>query len=206
MRFTIIFIIVFCLQLYAVLNIKLDKKEELSKQNAINMNASNFSFIKPEPIVEEVVKKIPQDEGIKKEIKPKKIVKKHTKKVQNISKTEAKSQPTDLGNNNITKPSPTNGENIVNNASNGNNNQQLAMQINALLNKYKKYPKKAKLLNIQGKVAGNFIVSKDGLSINITECPHEIFMKETKQTIKKIKNKIPQQAHNIKISFVINYK
>lgn len=206
MRFTIIFIIVFCLQLYAVLNIKLDKKEELSKQNAINMNAGNFSFIKPEPIVEEVVKKIPQDEGIKKEIKPKKIVKKHTKKAQNISKTEAKSQPTDLGNNNITKPSPTNGENITNNASNGNNNQQLAMQINALLNKYKKYPKKAKLLNIQGKVAGNFIVSKDGLSINITECPHEIFMKETKQTIKKIKNKIPKQAHNIKISFVINYK
>lgn len=206
MRFAIIFIIVFCLQLYAVLNIKIDKKEELSRQNAINMNAGNFSFIKPEPIVEEMVKETPQDEGVKKEIKPKKIVKKHIKKPQNIAQNETKSQPTDLGNSNITNPSPVNGESLVNNANNGNDNQRLAMLINALINKHKKYPEEAKNLNIKGRVEGSFIVKNDKITINIRNCSHKIFVPETKRTIKRIKNKIPEEAKGILISFALDYK
>lgn len=213
MRVIIISILIFIAQVYAAFNVFTKEEKSLTKQKSVLISANNFTFIKEETIKNEEIKQENlQDEGVKKTKAPKKISK-ITKAPEKIKKQEPtiKQKNEDLEDKTqqiATKKieGEENANSLNNNKSNSNDDEALAILINQLLNKYKKYPKKAKMLNLQGKVAGNFIIKNDELTINITKSSNEIFTKETKQTIKKVKNKIPKQAHNMKISFVINYK
>lgn len=213
MRVIIISILIFIAQVYAAFNVFTKEEKSLTKQKSVLISANNFTFIKEETIKNEEIKQENlQDEGVKKTKAPKKISK-ITKAPEKIKKQEPTIKQKNEGLEDKTQQIATkkiegeeNANSLNNNKSNSNDDEALAILINQLLNKYKKYPKKAKMLNLQGKVAGNFIIKNDELTINITKSSNEIFTKETKQTIKKVKNKIPKQAHNMKISFVINYK
>lgn len=213
MRVIIISILIFIAQVYAAFNVFTKEEKSLTKQKSVLISANNFTFIKEETIKNEEIKQENlQDEGVKKTKAPKKISK-ITKTPEKIKKQEPTIKQKNADLEDKTQQIATkkiegeeNANSLNNNKSNSNDDEALAILINQLLNKYKKYPKKAKLLNLQGKVAGNFIIKNDELTINITKSSNEIFTKETKQTIKKVKNKIPKQAHNMKISFVINYK
>lgn len=218
MRIIVIFVLIFLAQVFAVSIIHVKDESKLKNQTSINLSASNFSFI--QEIIEEKVKDFKAEtkqeikEGIKKKIKPKEELKKQSeiKKVKQVikheekqvTKTEEKQEINQNYGANI--EGKTNANSLNNNSSTGSNDEALALLINELLNKYKKYPKRAKMLNIKGKVAGNFMIKNDELTINIIESSHEMFEKQTKQTIRKVKNKIPKQAYNTRISFVINYK
>lgn len=218
MRIIVISVLIFLAQVFAVSIIHVKDESKLKNQTSISLSASNFSFI--QEIIEEKVKDFKAEtkqeikEGIKKKIKPKEELKKQSeiKKVKQVIKHEEKQ---------VAKPEvrqeinqnyganiegKTNANSLNNNSSTGSNDEALALLINELLNKYKQYPKRAKMLNIKGKVAGNFMIKNDELTINIIESSHEMFEKQTKQTIRKVKNKIPKQAYNTRISFVINYK
>lgn len=218
MRIIVISVLIFLAQVFAVSIIHVKDESKLKNQTSISLSASNFSFI--QEIIEEKVKDFKTEtkqeikEGIKKKTKSKEELKKQSeiKKVKKVIKPEEKQ---------VTKPEvrqeinqnyganiegKTNANSLNNNSSTGSNDEALALLINELLNKYKQYPKRAKMLNIKGKVAGNFMIKNDELTINIIESSHEMFEKQTKQTIRKVKNKIPKQAYNTRISFVINYK
>lgn len=218
MRIIVISVLIFLAQVFAVSIIHVKDENKLKNQTSISLSASNFSFI--QEIIEEKVKDFKTEtkqeikEGIKKKTKSKEELKKQSeiKKVKKVIKPEEKQ---------VTKPEvrqeinqnyganiegKTNANSLNNNSSTGSNDEALALLINELLNKYKQYPKRAKMLNIKGKVAGNFMIKNDELTINIIESSHEMFEKQTKQTIRKVKNKIPKQAYNTRISFVINYK
>lgn len=218
MRIIVISVLIFLAQVFAVSIIHVKDESKLKNQTSISLSASNFSFI--QEIIEEKVKDFKTEtkqeikEGIKKKTKSKEELKKQSeiKKVKQVIKPEEKQ---------VAKPEvrqeinqnyraniegKTNANSLNNNSSTGLSDEALALLINELLNKYKQYPKRAKMLNIKGKVAGNFMIKNDELTINIIESSHEMFVKETKQTIKKVKDKIPKEAHNTKIFFVINYK
>lgn len=218
MRIIVISVLIFLAQVFAVSIIHVKDESKLKNQTSISLSASNFSFI--QEIIEEKVKDFKAEtkqeikEGIKKKIKPKEELKKQSeiKKVKQVIKHEerqvAKQEVRQEINQNYGAniEGKTNANSLNNNSSTGSNDEALALLINELLNKYKKYPKRAKMLNIKGKVAGNFMIKNDELTINIIESSHEMFEKQTKQTIRKVKNKIPKQAYNTRISFVINYK
>lgn len=215
MRIIVISVLIFLAQVFAVSIIHVKDESKLKNQTSINLSASNFSFI--QEIIEEKVEDFKAEtkqeikEGIKKKIKPKEELKKQSeiKKVikpeeKQVAKQEVRQEINQNYGANI--EGKTNANSLNNNSSTGSNDEALALLINELLNKYKKYPKRAKMLNIKGKVAGNFMIKNDELTINIIESSHEMFEKQTKQTIRKVKNKIPKQAYNTRISFVINYK
>lgn len=223
MKIIVISVLIFLAQVFAVSIIHVKDESKLKNQTSISLSASNFSFIQDSPkeeLVEEKLEEVKAEakqeikEGIKKKIKPKEELKKQSeiKKVKQVIKPEVKQvvkqeEKQEINQNygaNI--EGKANANSLNNNSSNGLNDKALALFINELLNKYKKYPKKAKMLNIKGKVVGNFMIKNDELTINIIESSHEMFLQQTKQTIRKVKNKIPKQAHNMKISFVINYK
>lgn len=220
MRIIVISVLIFLAQVFAVSIIHVKDESKLKNQTSINLSASNFSFIQDEQIIEEKVEEIKAEtkqeikEGIKKKIKPKEELKKQSeiKKVKQVIKHEEKQVAKQEVRQEINQnyganiEGKTNANSLNNNSSTGSNDEALALLINELLNKYKKYPKRAKMLNIKGKVAGNFMIKNDELTINIIESSHEMFEKQTKQTIRKVKNKIPKQAYNTRISFVINYK
>lgn len=215
MRIIVISVLIFLAQVFAVSIIHVKDESKLKNQTSINLSASNFSFI--QEIIEEKVKDFKAEtkqeikEGIKKKTKSKEELKKQSeiKKVikpeeKQVAKPEVRQEINQNYGANI--EGKTNANSLNNNSSTGSNDEALALLINELLNKYKKYPKRAKMLNIKGKVAGNFMIKNDELTINIIESSHEMFEKQTKQTIRKVKNKIPKQAYNTRISFVINYK
>ncbi|ULO02367.1 energy transduction protein TonB [Campylobacter sp. RM5004] len=218
MRIIVISVLIFLAQVFAVSIIHVKDESKLKNQTSISLSASNFSFI--QEIIEEKVEEIKAEtkqeikEGIKKKIKPKEELKKQSeiKKVKQVIKHEEKQVAKQEVRQEINQnyganiEGKTNANSLNNNSSTGSNDEALALLINELLNKYKKYPKRAKMLNIKGKVAGNFMIKNDELTINIIESSHEMFEKQTKQTIRKVKNKIPKQAYNTRISFVINYK
>lgn len=218
MRIIVISVLIFLAQVFAVSIIHVKDENKLKNQTSINLSASNFSFI--QEIIEEKVKDFKAEtkqeikEGIKKKIKPKEELKKQSeiKKVKQVIKHEEKQVAKQEVESEINQnygaslEGKTNANSLNNNSSTGSNDEALALLINELLNKYKQYPKRAKMLNIKGKVAGNFMIKNDELTINIIESSHEMFEKQTKQTIRKVKNKIPKQAYNTRISFVINYK
>lgn len=218
MRIIVISVLIFLAQVFAVSIIHVKDESKLKNQTSISLSASNFSFI--QEIIEEKVEEIKAEtkqeikEGIKKKTKSKEELKKQSeiKKVKQVIKHEEKQVAKQEVRQEIKKnyganiEGKTNANSLNNNSSTGSNDEALALLINELLNKYKKYPKRAKMLNIKGKVAGNFMIKNDELTINIIESSHEMFEKQTKQTIRKVKNKIPKQAYNTRISFVINYK
>lgn len=215
MRIIVISVLIFLAQVFAVSIIHVKDESKLKNQTSISLSASNFSFI--QEIIEEKVKDFKAEtkqeikEGIKKKTKSKEELKKQSeiKKVikpeeKQVAKPEVRQEINQNYGANI--EGKTNANSLNNNSSTGSNDEALALLINELLNKYKQYPKRAKMLNIKGKVAGNFMIKNDELTINIIESSHEMFEKQTKQTIRKVKNKIPKQAYNTRISFVINYK